>query len=124
MTVVLDASALLALVQNEPGGSEVMQILPQSLMSAVNWSEVAQKTAARDMDPAQLRARLEGAGLEIVPFNARRAEQAAALWGVASNLSLADRACLALGAELGADVWTTDRAWAAVQAGAVVRVIR
>ncbi len=124
MSVVLDASALLALLQREHGGTEVAGVLTESLISSVNWTEVIQKSMQRGMDTSGVRTDLETAGLKIVGFDADDAEMAARLWQAGSSLSLADRACLALGIKLGAAVWTADRDWATMETGAVVQVIR
>lgn len=124
MTVVLDASAVIAVLKDEPGAEIVTEVLAQSTISAVNWCEVVQKMRERSIDVAQLRVILEGAGLTIAVFDAEDAGVAAELWRAGEGFSLADRACLALGIKLGAAVWTTDRYWASVETGAEVRVIR
>lgn len=111
--VVLDASALLAFLHDEPGADTVDAVLADSLISTVNWSEVAQKSLARGVDMQGLREDVEALGVRIQAFNAEDAECAARLWPAtrALGLSLGDRACLALGRRLGAPVLTTDRAW-------------
>lgn len=121
---VLDASAILAWVHREPGGSLVRSARRTSAVSAVNWSEVAQKAAQRGVNVARRRAVLEGVGLVIVPFGADDAETVAALWAEARHLSLADRACLALGRRLDLPVLTADRAWRDLSLGVDVRLIR
>lgn len=110
---VCDSSALLAYLFGEPGAETVLTLLSQSAVSAVNWSEVRQKSAARRADTGALRGDLEALGLMIVPFGAADAEAAARLWPTTRTLglSLADRACLALALTLEAPVWTADRAW-------------
>jgi PIN domain nuclease of toxin-antitoxin system len=67
---------------------------------------------------------MQALGLAIVPFDVDDAEQAARLWTPGSGLSLADRACLALGLRHGVPVLTADRAWAQVTRNVDVRVIR
>lgn len=124
MSVVLDASALLALLQREAGGAEVAKVMNESIMSSVNWTEVVQKTLQKGAESSGLRVDLEAAGLQIVGFDVDDAEMAARLWQVGSGLSLADRACLALGIQLRAPVLTADGYWATVETGAEVRVIR
>jgi len=111
--VVLDASVLLAFLHDEPGADTVDAVLADSLMSSVNWSEVARKSLARGVDMRGLREDVEALGLKIVAFTAEDAECAARLWPVtrALGLSLGDRACLALGRRVGAPALTTDRAW-------------
>jgi len=53
--MILDASALLALLQNEPGAEKVASVIGQSKMSSVNWSEVIQKLARHDSEAATIR---------------------------------------------------------------------
>ena len=122
---VLDASALLALLQDEPGAEAVEPGLDSSIISAVNWSEVAQKSTDRGVEVGGLREDLGALGLEIVPFTTGDAEAAAALREPTAHLglSLADRACLALAGRLQTEAVTTDQTWSGV--GSIpVRVIR
>lgn len=126
MKLILDASALLAWLQDEPGAASVEDSLPEAAISSVNWSEVWQKALAHAVEVAGLRAELEALGLRIVPFDAQDAEEAARLWAAGRGLSLADRACLALGRRYQLPVWTADRAWESAGAalGVEVKVIR
>lgn len=124
---VLDASALLALLHDEPGAEEAEPLLERAVISAVNWSEVAQKSLERGVELAGLRDDLEVLGLTIAPFAVEDAEAAAVLRGltVGLGLSLADRACLALAGRLGIPALTTDRKWAGLEIEAVsVRLLR
>jgi ribonuclease VapC len=123
---VLDASALLAAVHDEPGGEPVLNILDRCLMSSVNWSEVVQKAIGRDVDVTDLRREFEGLGLVIVPFSAEQAEMAAMLWlsGRKYGLSLGDRACLALAQDRQLAALTMDQAWQKADLGVAVQVFR
>lgn len=123
---VLDASALLAMLHDEAGGEKVEPLLAAAVISSVNWSEVVQKSIARDVWDESLRADLEALGLSILPFTREDAEGAARLWHRtrARGLSIGDRACLALGFRLGLPVITTDRAWKGAVPGLDVRVVR
>jgi PIN domain nuclease of toxin-antitoxin system len=122
---ILDASALLAMLGGERGGDIVATVISASMISAVNWSEVVQKARAHGVDISGLREDLESLGLAIEPFHRDEAEAAADLWHRgARSLALGDRACLATGMLLGRPVLTADRAWAATDTGAEVRVIR
>ena len=124
---VLDASALLALLQQEPGAETVETLLEEAVISSVNWSEVVQKSLDRGVELDNLREDLKALGLSIAPFDVEDAEIAAALRrGTAElGLSLADRACLALASRLSIPALTTDSAWAELQLEAVfVRLIR
>ena len=71
-----------------------------------------------------MREDMEALGLVMLPFDAADAEQSARLWLPGSGLSLADRACLALGLRHGVPVWTADRMWAQVSLGGAVQMIR
>lgn len=124
MKAILDASALLAWLQNEPGAAVVEEVLPESAISSLNWSEVLQKSLAHGVDITGLRQDLEALGLVILPFDGDAAEQAARLWSAGSSLSLADGACLALGVQYGVPVLITDRLWPQVSVGATVRLVR
>ena len=124
---VLDASALLALLQDEPGAEVVKPLLESAFVSSVNWSEVAQKSLDRGVEPGGLRSDLAALGLTVAPFTVEEAEVAARLRGLtfALGLSLADRACLALSRRLGVPALTADRAWSELGVErAPVRVIR
>lgn len=123
----LDASALLAYLHGEPGGEKVRGQLEHAVISTVNWSEVVQKALAHATDVAGLREELESFGLRILDFTASDAEDAAGLWTQTRQLglSLADRACLALGRRAGVPVLTTDQTWALLPPSvAEVRLIR
>lgn len=122
----LDASALLAFLQGEPGGEAVEEVLGSAVISSVNWSEVGQKSLERGKPVRRLRVDLEELGLDIVPFTVEDAEAAAELYQAtrSSGLSLGDRACLALARRLGSPALTADRRWADISLGVEVRLIR
>jgi len=124
--VVLDASALLAFLHREPGWEVVRPVIEDGCVSAVNWCEVAQKVAEKDLDVSQVRQLLGDLGLVIEPFSPEQAEAAASLWTHTRNLglSLADRACLALAMDKGLPAMTADRAWAAIEIDVEIEVIR
>jgi ribonuclease VapC len=109
---VLDASALLAFLHDEPGSDVVEeQLVLGATCSAVNWSEVAQKVRAGGADWPVARALLSSYGITVQDATADDAEWAALRWRAGEGLSLADRFCLALGARLGSSIWTADTAW-------------
>lgn len=128
MTAVLDASAVLTLLYREPGHEVVAELVDGAVISAVNWSEVVQKLAQRGMpDPGAVAAGLLALGADVVAFARGDAETAAELWpaGRARGLSLGDRACLAVAKAVPAGIAVTaDTAWADVQVGVEIRVIR
>jgi ribonuclease VapC len=123
--VVLDASALMAFLRREPGAERVERSLDESMISAVNWSEVLAKAADYGADLDETRRVLEPLPVVVVPFAAEDATLAAALRTETRShgLSLGDRSCLALGRRLGLPVLTSERKWPAID-GVKVEVIR
>ena len=126
MSVVHDASSLLAVAFREPGDDVARAALRGSLVSSVNWSEVIQKVQARDRDTSQFAQLFTGLGVTIVPFGVETAERSASLHGKtrAYGLSLGDRACLALGLETGREVYTADTRWTEIPLEIKVTAIR
>lgn len=126
MRAVIDASALLALLQDEPGSDRVAEALPDALISAVNLSEVVAKLCDKGFEPDEARETMELLPLNVVAFDTAQAIEAGLLRASTRTLglSLADRACLALAARSGASALTTDRAWARLGLGIDVDVIR
>lgn len=126
MTAVIDASALLALLQSEPGAERVAEALSEAAISAVNLSEVVAKLNERGFDREQAASTLASLALNIVDFDSAQALEAGMLRQptCARGLSLGDRACLALAARRRVCALTTDRAWADLAIGIDVTVIR
>ncbi len=122
----LDASALLAVLNEEEGASVVAPFLDGAAMSAVNWSETVQKAARRGIATQGLRNEVEALGVRIVAFDPLQAEEAAALWPqtTAAGLSLGDRSCLALARREAVPAVTTDRSWSSVSVGVQIHVVR
>jgi PIN domain nuclease of toxin-antitoxin system len=111
---VLDASALLAFMFDEPGAAIVEQALADgAFISAVNWAEVLTEIGRPVHDDAQRLMRLLGDALTIHPLTAEDGPAIAALRSITRSigLSLGDRACLALAHRLGLPALTTDRSW-------------
>ena len=124
---LLDASALLAYLQREPGFDAGREALREgAAISAVNLAEVAGKLKARGKDPERIVRRLLAMGLEVLPFTLEEALEAGALDPLTRplGLSLGDRACLAAGKVRGLAVLTADRTWAGVVPGVDVVVVR
>ena len=125
--MVLDASAVLAPVQDEPGADLVERELGGALLCAVNLAEVVGKLVDADLDPRQLAPLLRAAGVVVEPLTERDAELAGALRGAAGGraLSLGDRCCLSLALRgSSGSVLTADRTWAALDLPLTVRLIR
>ena len=126
VSVVLDASALLAYLQDEPDGERVRTVIAQAAMSTVNWAEVIGKARDEEVDTTGLQEDLVSLGLAFEPFSAAQAEIAGQLKERTRHLglSLADRACLALGSDRDETVYTADRAWLGLDLGVDVEAIR
>jgi ribonuclease VapC len=124
-SVVLDASALLALLYDEPGATVVKADIDHAVISSVNLSEVVAKLT-ESSTVEESRALAASLGLPVVAFDEAQAYAAGALRPLtrAAGLSLGDRACLACAQGLGATVLTTDRAWKNLTVGPRIRVIR
>jgi ribonuclease VapC len=124
--VVLDASALLAVLRKEPGREIVEPLLVGATVSAVNYSEVIKKSVEAGGQANETRVLLRFMDLVVVPFDEPQAVEAGALFGQTrgKGLSFADRACLALGLMRRWPVLTTERRFAEVGLPLEVRVIR
>ena len=129
---VLDASALLAYLADEPGADVVsMTIAGGAAISSVNLAEVLSRVAGSGSDPTDLVEKLTANGLlhgaiSVEPFTDTDAIEVARLRPItrAAGLSLGDRACLALAARLDLPALTADAAWARVDVPVELRQIR
>ncbi len=128
---VLDASALLAYLNDEPGADVVEKALAAgSAIGTVNWAEVLSKAMETGIAPETLATELEKRGilgntLDVLPLTIEDSMEIARLRPLTKScgLSLGDRACLALGKRLRIPILTADRIWAEVP-GVHVTVIR
>ena len=123
---VLDASALLALIQAEAGSERVAEVLDGAVISAINLAEVVSRLADRGVPGEAIRRQLARLGLRIVPVDEDLAYAAGLLRPAtrALGLSLGDRVCIALARRLGATALTTDRVWARLEIGVAVELVR
>lgn len=126
--IVLDASALLSLVNRETGWEIVArQVVDQdATISAVNYAEVLQKAARLNIPAEEIDAQLDTLGVTVSPFSRLDARLAASFYRHRSGLSLADRVCLALARSVNSPAYTADRLWErwAGELGVHVVVIR
>jgi PIN domain nuclease of toxin-antitoxin system len=120
---VLDASAVLAVIYDEPGADVAFSAFSGGLLSSVNAAEVMSKLARENVAPEAARQKLARFGLIIVAASEDQAVRAAALHE-RPGFSIADRFCIALAQDRGAPVVTADRVWADHDLGVEVELIR
>lgn len=123
---VIDASAVLAVLLEEPQADLVEPYLAGGVIGAVNLSEVVAKLQERGMPDDAIDQALGHVDLEAVPFDEAQAMAAGKLRGPTRRvgLSLGDRACLALALARGVPAITVDRGWAGLEVGVEVVVAR
>lgn len=125
--VVLDASALLAVLNQEAGFETLTaELLSVSAVSAVNLAEVHGKLVERGLTSDDAWEAALGSIREAVSFTSEHARITGGLVQKTRQfgLSLGDRACLALGLIMTAPVYTADRSWKNLKLGLLIRVIR
>jgi PIN domain nuclease of toxin-antitoxin system len=124
--IVLDAAAILAALLREPGAEAVLDLDGGFAVSTLNLGEVAARLSVLGHPLLAQDIALAPFTIAAVPVSSAQALQAGRWLPLTRphGLSLADRVCLALALELKAEVWTTDRALAAVELGVRVRLIR
>ncbi len=125
-SVVLDASAALAVFMREPGDDVVKAHVPGASMSAVNVAEVVGKLSASGMTEVEVRAAIATLGVEVVSFDEELAFATGILGSLTkdSGLSLADRAFLTVARARRVAALTADRAWAELDVGIEIQLIR
>lgn len=123
---VIDASAVLALLNGEAGAGRVAQALEHACISAVNLAEVLGRLRRAGLAREDCSRAVGRLPLEVVPFDRELAEVVAELvpLTVGSGLSLGDRACLATARRRRLPALTADRAWLRLDVGVRVIAIR
>lgn len=115
-SIVLDASALLALIQDELGSDVIKPLLKHSIMSAVNIAESLTALQRINISPQESLALITDIVGTIVPFDIEQARYVAELQPQVKHkgLSLGDRACIALGIKLQLPIYTADKIWSEI----------
>ena len=126
MKRVLDASAVLAMIQNEAGSDVVLKHIDGAALSAVNLIEVATRLQDSNTDVGNLQNLFFDAGMSIISLDTELALSAAKLRNSTRHkgLSLADRVCLALAIREDAIALTADKIWADLDIGCKIELIR
>ena len=116
-SAVLDASAVLALVRDEPGAGKVAPHIGRAAISAVNLQEVIKELLLSGLDEALIRELLDELRLDVRAHDVDAAYAAAALHEHTRRYGrgLGDRSCLALAMQLGVPALTADREWEKVK---------
>jgi ribonuclease VapC len=116
-SVVMDASAVLALVRDEPGADKVIPHVGRAAISAVNLQEVIKELLLSGLEAATIREVLDELRLDVRPHDVEAAYSAAGLHAQTKEFGrgLGDRSCLALAILLGVPALTADREWKKVK---------
>jgi PIN domain nuclease of toxin-antitoxin system len=124
--VVLDASAMLCLLNDEPGADRVINALPHAVIGATNLAEIVSKLRERGLSLDEVREALGGLNLDVRPLSPAQALIIGDLRPAIRSLglSLGDRACLALAIDLQAEMLTTDAALASADVGVTITNVR
>ena len=125
--IVLDASAILAFLQGEPGSEKLTpELLKAAVCGAVNLAEVHGKLVSRGWSVDEAWEDATSPVQEVIPFDPPQARLAGGLVAHtrALGLSLGDRACLALAITLNVPVYTTEQAWKKLKLEVPLHVIR
>ncbi len=124
--LVLDASALLAVILGERGADEVDPYIPEAAISAVNLAEVVAKLVDAEFSGDAVRLVIDDLNLDVVGFDEAMAFQSGLLRKETrrTGLSLGDRACLVLAKREGLPALTADRVWATLDLGVEIRLVR
>ena len=127
--IVLDASALLAVLNQEPGAERLTAqsgLLDNAVISTVNLAEVHSKLVGHGIDRDEAWEAALSPVREVMSLHQRTREIAGGLISQTRSLglSLGDRACLALGIALNAPVYTADKDWKKLKLGIPIHVIR
>jgi len=123
---VLDSSAILTVLQSEPGAQQISELMDRSLVSVVNEAEVISVLIQKGSAPDHALDLVLSLPYELVDLDRKLARRAGTLWREFKprGLSLGDRCCLALAEREGLPALTTDKRWADLSSTVDIRFIR
>ena len=125
--ILLDASAILAIINQEPGHEKLSaEVLAEAVACTVNLAEVQAKLIGRGWAPSDAWEDATSPVSEAIEFTAEHAQRSGdlALQAKRLGLSLGDRACLALAAVLQCPVYTTDKLWKEIKTPVKIHILR
>lgn len=125
MSVVLDASALIAMLKGEKGAAKVAGAIAGARVSSINYAEVVSHFIYAGMPAHEVDAMLQPLPMEVVAADRALATLAGRLRSVTAEagLSLGDRFCLALAQRDALPAWTSDQRWKSIADAAGVKVV-
>lgn len=123
-TAILDASAVLALLKGERGGTKVASVVADAAIGVFNFAEVVSHFVRLDVPSDEIGTMLHALPFTIVAADTDLAWEAGRLRATTADagLSLGDRFCLALAKREKLPAWTADKAWKAVADAVGVKV--
>ncbi len=125
--IVLDSSAILAILFGEPGAAAITDGLrADSVASTINLAEVQTKLVRLGQDPDVAWQDAAATPSRILPYTEDHAKLTGSLAARTRHLglSLGDRSCLALGILLNSPVYTADQIWRNLDIGIPIHIIR
>lgn len=125
MSVVLDASALIAMLKGEKGAAKVAAAIAGARVSSINYAEVVSHFTHAGMPVLEVDAMLQPLPMDVVAADRALATLAGRLQSVTADagLSLGDRFCLALAQREGLPAWTSDQSWKTIAEATGVKVV-
>ena len=125
-SAVLDSSAVLAVLNGEPGVDKIAEVLTDALLSTVNYAEVVAKLVERGTSLVEAKTALQSIALTTVDFDIALAQRTGELRAETRKrgLSLGDRACLSLAEREGVPAVTADGSWVGAISGVEIQLFR
>lgn len=124
--VLLDTSAIIALLKKEPGYESLEEVVANSAVSIINFSELVSVLMRTSIVESEIDEIIKDIIPEIIPFSEDIAIQTGKLIKLTKDLglSLGDRACIATGIYHGIPIYTTDKVWKDLKTSAQIVIVR